>query len=359
MLFYIIAALMVILFVGANIKFGKRTPNLNRRVVTPEKIFLFLVFFTVFLILTMESVKTNSDMQNYENAFYRYQGYRFKYAFRVMLGEKDPVYHMVSYLFLKAGCDFYTWHAFIALLYAGSMYSLINRYSSNIYISMMCLFCLGQFNFVLGGLRQALAISVLANAYASLREKRLFRFLLIVMAATLFHSSAVVFFIAYPLYRLKLRVRNILLVGAVGIVGILNASRIMRLYLSVFQLEETYSEYLESETTLSAAGMIIFACIALFCIVFIMFDKSQSEHAGLCFFSMISVFARVLSVMMFADIFRVALYFSVFDCILIAEACTCNQDRPLRQLKTVFISLAFTAYYFISPGSYIVNYVAR
>lgn len=267
---------------------------------------------------------------------------------------------MVSYVVMKAGGDFYLWHTLIALLYAGSMYRLIHRYSANIYISIMCLFCLGQFNFVLGGLRQTIAISILANAYALLREKRLFRFLLIVALASLFHSSAVVFIIAYPLYRLRLRPRNLLLVSAAGVLCVLNASTLMRLYLKFFSQEDVYSGYLESETTLSIAGMVISGCIALFCIVFTLSDKKNAEHAGLCYFTLVSFFVKMLSTFMFADVFRVALYFSVFDCILIAEACTCNQDRMLKQLKTVGVSLAMTVYYFIPPpAAYIESYVMR
>lgn len=360
MLFYGIGALMIILCIGANMRFGKRVPNLNRHVVTPEKIFLVTVFLVVFVIMAMESVQTNNDMLNYEDAFYRYEYSEVQSALQSILKGNDPVYYAISYAFLKAGVGFYTWHAFIALFYAASMYSLINRYSSNIYISIICVLCLGQFNFALGGLRQAMAISILTHAYTPIKEKKLLKFLIIVGIAALFHSSAAVFLIAYPLYRLKLRIRNIVLVAIVGIAGILNAQRLMRLYISVFHLEDAYAGYLEDETTLSIAGMVITASIALFCIVFIMLDKHRSEHAGLCFFSMISFFARVLSTIMFADIFRIALYFSVFDCILIAEACACNQnEKLLRRIKTAAVSLALTAYYFISPGAYITGYVMR
>lgn len=61
----------------------------------------------------------------------------------------------------------------------------------------------GTYSFVLTGLRQALAMSVMLWAFEFIKKKNLVGYVLVVMLASLFHKSAVICLMAYPLAQIK------------------------------------------------------------------------------------------------------------------------------------------------------------
>lgn len=81
---------------------------------------------------------------------------------------------------------------------------IIHRLSPMPALSFFIYIAFGFFSFAMSGLRQAMAIAVVICAYSSIRQRRPFPFLLLVMLAASLHRSALVFLIAYPLYRLRI-----------------------------------------------------------------------------------------------------------------------------------------------------------
>ena len=57
--------------------------------------------------------------------------------------------------------------------------------------------CLGLFNFMVQGLRQAIAMCICLLAIESCKKRKLIKFILLVLLASLFHASAIVFLPVY------------------------------------------------------------------------------------------------------------------------------------------------------------------
>jgi hypothetical protein len=84
------------------------------------------------------------------------------------------------------------------LIFSGVFFSLsvclfTYRNSKNPVISLMVFNCLGLFNFMVQGLRQAIAMSICLFAYEQCKKKHFIKFILLVAIACLFHASALVF----------------------------------------------------------------------------------------------------------------------------------------------------------------------
>lgn len=88
-------------------------------------------------------------------------------------------------------------------LYLGAIISIapvmyvIYKYSDNKPMSLVLYMCFSFYTFCFSGQRQAMALGVLMIAYCFLREKKLKYYILFVILAVLFHTSAILFL---PIY---------------------------------------------------------------------------------------------------------------------------------------------------------------
>ncbi len=357
---YFIGFLIFILFCGANIYYHKREAGITVRRKYGEKMFLIVVTVLFFFMFAMQSETSNGDLIGYMNAYNRYKDYSISAFVQNFMDIKDPIYHLCGLIVSKIGLDFHAWRVIIGFFYCYSAYYLISRFSSNIYISLIVLITVGGFGFTFSGLRQTLAMAFLMFSFKYLVNKKIIKFVLWVVAAGLFHSTAVVFLLAYPLYCIGFRVRNLLIVTAGAVLLILFARPLLQFYINIMGQEDIYNNYLETESVLSLSGVVIFSFITLFCIIFIINGGKDAKYKELCNLAIFSVAFRILSATMLAELFRISMYFSIFDVLMIAEACTCDKYNTTQvRIKTLGATLAMSAYYFISPSAAFIYYVMR
>lgn len=84
------------------------------------------------------------------------------------------------------------------------MLYIIYKNSDMPYFSLVIYLGLPCFLIVFSGLRQAIAISITFCAYEFIKKKKPVKFAAMVMLAALFHKSAIIFIIAYPIYHIEM-----------------------------------------------------------------------------------------------------------------------------------------------------------
>ena len=282
MLFYILAFMMVAFLAAANVRPQQRTLPQKKTFLTADWLSVMLVCLILFLILALQDAYANADLMRYYARYRSLQNYSFQSFLRQLEDLKDPVYYLAGYLFGRLGLNFYVWKAFISFVFVLGLYKLTLYHSANIYVSFIALISLGLYGFAFSGLRQTLAFGILFFAYPYLKNRKLIRFILVVVLAALFHSTALIFLAAYPIYRLNLRLRNILILLVIGGVVLLNANPIAHLYLQLTSTNEIYAAYLESDNVLSVSGIIISGCVWLFCTIFLGRRSASKFDEHLC-----------------------------------------------------------------------------
>lgn len=88
---------------------------------------------------------------------------------------------------------------------------LIARYSKNVYLSVFLYVNFYLFYLDMNFIRQAIAMSVMCFAYGFLRDKKFWRFLLLVIIASTFHFSALYMIPVYFVCLLRINSRSMLL----------------------------------------------------------------------------------------------------------------------------------------------------
>lgn len=261
---------------------------------------------------------------------------------------KDPFFYFVSKIIKDLGFNDRMWLAIIAAFFCLAIFKLIYNYSADPFISVVTLISLGYFFFSLTGLRQTIALGFVVLAYKYLRDRKLVVFLILIIIGALFHSTALIFLIAYPLAYMKVGLRQIVIIG-VSLFLIIVFKDKVNAFLAFFLADsERYSSFLNSNSTLSLSGFFIQFIIFLFCLIYkkevIKKNEKNITYYNLLF---LGILFQALSLVI-AEFFRMSMYFSIFSIILIPLVLKVDSNKYRNVLVYFYVLAALIAYIFWS-----------
>lgn len=251
-------------------------------------------------------------------------------------------------LFMKLGSyiipNAQAWLAFISGVFIFACYRLIKRYSLDPIISWVYIYSIFIFNFVLQGLRQSVAMAIILFSFKYVKERKLLKFLCVIAIAYLFHQSAIIFAVVYPLTKIKSsKLYYVPIFGSV-ILSYIAPSAIVTSFQNIIS-DTRFNNYYTfgNSQTLSIMGWVLLLLIFVFCFVFrhnaIEEDGVNEELLTITMVGLvIQAFVGVLS-----EMFRVSYYFNMFNMVLVANTCTCAKGRNQLLFRYGFI-MACIAY---------------
>lgn len=192
------------------------------------------------------------------------------------------------------------------------------------------------------GLRQILAIAICVLSIDAIEEKKLIRFLLLIGLATLFHKSAWIFVISYPLFyfRPSKRVRWIS-VGGLALVYILR----YRLFATLSYLFKDEASLYETN---SITLFLIFTMVYVVCFLFVdeEVDHQLSGYINLFYVAcMVQSFAGIYNLAM-----RVGYYFMVVLIVLLPNVIS-NMQSNNKKIFTIGVAVSFSLFGLYSIGT--------
>lgn len=138
------------------------------------------------------------------------------------------------------------------------------RNSRNIVFSYFIYICLGLWGITFFILRQTIAMAILLFAFEFLKRKSLVPFLVCTFAASLFHQTALIFLLLYPISLLERNKRYYIIGVGVCLVEFAFGPQIVNWLLSVFRNGEVYAitEVAGLGYFAMLVGFATFACLA-------------------------------------------------------------------------------------------------
>lgn len=244
------------------------------------------------------------------------------------------------FLFICAACSLLPVGIFI---YRNSNHML---FSMVIYMSLPC------FLIVFSGLRQGIAIGITMLSVEFIKKKKLLKFVLLILLASTFHSSAIIFLIAYPLYRLKMNKK-------MAYASILLLPGIYILRYPVFRiLSKIFKAHAVPDYNNAINLFLIFVFIYSFCVLF--GNRSNEKINGWMNIFFVACACQAMGGVYLTTI-RVGYYFMISLCILLPEVFHgmnlkyAERDRKI--IYGVLIGL-FSVYglYVLRHGSWAMSY---
>lgn len=240
------------------------------------------------------------------------------------------------------------WLAVVALIYLAAAYYVIRRYSKDAVISWEYLYCLYIFTFILQGLRQSVAMAVVLISFRYVHERKPAKFLLLIALAYLFHQSAVVFLLAYPLTKLKPKLYHLLAAMGVSVIVMLGPSAVLS-WLDKLTGESRFAGYATQTTGLSWMAFLILLVIYAFCYYYR--DRNDRLQNELLMLSLIGVCVQAVTAVI-SEMFRVSYYFNMFNMILLANTLDGIKTERIRLQYKIAVIVAFFLYNFVSGFYY-------
>lgn len=207
---------------------------------TSRRIFSSLACFTVlFLILALRAPWVGNDLAAYVPYF--------------QLGATSARGFEAGYEFLNKAIFAITpetsWFlAIVAFISLFPIAILINRYSTSIVMSYIIFSGFIIYHFMFSGIRQGVALGVIALSFICLEKKMLIPFVLLVLLASLFHISSIVFFVVYPLCNwLKMTNKKYLIFSVLGLCIIIGLKPFLTWLVPLIFDEGKYVGYLDHD----------------------------------------------------------------------------------------------------------------
>lgn len=274
-------------------------------------------FFLIWILSSVRSVDSAPDTAGYVAKYELLPRLSFADVFdgAIGVGDKDVFFYIFSKLFADVGVPAQGWLAALAAIYIFSVGSLVFRYSPNALLSILMFVALNYFYFSFSGLRQAMALSLVIASFKYVLDKRFLPTLFLVLVATAFHRSAIVFLLIFPFLYV-----NIKWIYLPAIVCAFLAATYLGESIKAFIFVAGWGgleEYAESEDVLNHSGFIIQTLIFSFCFMYRDKVVSLDSRFEILFkLLFLGVIFQAFSVVV-AEFFRISMYFNIFSLIVV------------------------------------------
>lgn len=319
--------------------FNQRYPKLNA----------ILIFAVGTFISGWRSISFGSDAKAYAEYFEMNSHYTLAQSWRFVMEQvgKDPFYHFVGNVFSKLGFTYRGWFVFIAIIYMGGFCYVMSKYSKNHFISVLFFVSQLYFYFSMTGLRQTLAMGICFFAIDFAYRKKIVPFIILVLLASMFHSSALILILFYVTKNWKLGIKQWLLVAAAMFMAMF-FSGVINQIVEMLAWSEGLANYSEVTTGLSWSGFIIQIVILIFCLYFLKtYKKDEEDKRFWINLLFLGVIFQTFSVNI-DNIFRMGMYFGVYGAVAIPNAIVIQRSTRNRMILYTGVSLALLLYLFKS-----------
>ena len=232
-----------------------------------NQLFLKLSFIIIFIALAIR--EPTSDMIRYNYFFSEIAHMKFS---QIFIYGWEELYLILNYLISRFTSNTQIFMTILAFLCLLGPYFFIKKYSKFYFFSIVFYLLLGFFECNMVVIREALAISILLFSIKYIINKSFFKFLLIIILASLFHRTSLIFIIAYPICNFKLNKFGYLLYLLLTLIIF-----IFRNFLGSFLFVGKYTMYLDRINGSDGYGKLFLLFIIFLNMLFIHYSYKKGE----------------------------------------------------------------------------------
>lgn len=334
-----------------------------------DKIFLFFAAVVLFLLSAMRDPVVGSDLQNYI-VMYKSVGeiplIDFLKIRDIRINHPEVGNFETGYLFL---CKILTciskdpgfFIMITSLIIVGGAFFQIYVFSKNYYLSIFIYLMFGQYFTGFTAIRQSIAMAILGMATYYLTKNKIIYYFIFVALAVCIHKTALCFFILYPLSKLKVNKKYIILVLIGG--GVLyNFGDTMLVFAArIFN----YSYYINMIGHGNADGLFFMVAMVYCATIFFWKQyKTADSNADIWVHMLTGNFLLSVLSMHMGIMNRAVLYFSFYVSILVPNVIhSLKKENRVWGYSVVIMAMIFYSTYYLyrldDLNSKVIPYVLR
>lgn len=225
---------------------------------------------------------------------------------------------------------------FTSLIFELAFVHFCRRYSNNYALSYFFMVTLGFFGMSLFILRQTVALAIVLLAYDAVEERKLPKFLLLILIACSFHVTAILFVALYPISNLRRKGAFHLGCILAGITLLLCSTP-----LSNFMTSHYHSEYVL--TGFSGENLLL---LMILLVIIYELRGDNCDRLGIGHALELAPVFQVLA-LRFSTFTRATRYFQIATTVAIPNLIESFHDKRLRFLATFAVVVFFSFFYIV------------
>lgn len=193
--------------------------NYNKCPIIAKRIFVKIAWWMLVLIAGLR-YETGIDYLTYVNIYNESSPLS---AFSFNDTYIEPAYALLNSLFKSLGLDINFMFLLISFVSINLMFNSYKKYATERYymIGVLMYYSITYFLLDMSGVRQVIALNLFVYSIRFISTNRFFLFLLFIIIASLFHRSAIILLIVYPISKCYIKSWVHLLLLSVGILFML------------------------------------------------------------------------------------------------------------------------------------------
>jgi transmembrane protein EpsG len=195
-----------------------------------------------------------------------------------LLKTTEKGYILIMSVFRYLNADFNTFFLVCGIACSLGLFFVFKKYSKFPYLILTIFFAKGYLYYFFTAQRQIIAMVICWLAIKFVIERKLIKFLILIIAASFFHTSAVIFILAYPLFTVKItNKRVVILLGISLLIGLLKVGSALGMIISNYLPfgADKLTGYLDGE----GSGVNVLNFIEIIPVLFILLNfRKKIEH---------------------------------------------------------------------------------
>ena len=237
-----------------------------------------IFFVLLWLLLAFRSVDVGKDTSNYQYYFEKYSNQSRE---QLLDGSPEFLFRFLNWLVGQVTDNFQIYLAIVAAINVIPIAVLYAKDRRHSYLKIVLFVNMSVFIMLFSGIRQFLAMSIGLIAFHFVQRKRPVVFLMWVVVAISFHSSAFMLLAMYPLYYFRLKKRHLLIIApAIVCVYVFNAWIFAGLLRIMSLLAPQFNDYQPSNTG-AVTMIILFVMFTLFAFVIPDENETNDDFIGM------------------------------------------------------------------------------
>jgi len=238
-----------------------------------------------------------------------------------------------------------------ALFYIVSVFYFVAHNSKDIALSITIYITLGLMSFHLQGMRQSIAMCICLYAYEQAKRGNIVRFLLLVLLATTFHQTAIIFIPVYILCRMDFSYKKMPLLCAAAVIVLTSANKIVNIANAYFDM--SYADPKDGGGVVSVLIYVIILITTLLYDTELKTGNAQTPLLFILFCGFVSFLMRYFGTNL-AD--RISFYFVFSQLVLLPNAANMVVPKQRRLMRGIIAVLSIALMVYRLTGTEFIPY---
>ncbi len=352
--------LLLISLVVTELAFGQ--PRLSENAANHKKRKVFVMGLILFIFAALRDTTVGIDLPGYAETY----EYLSKLSFAEILEWKegrDPTFSMFGKVLTYISPDPQLLLVTVGAIVAISFSYFAYHQSGNMLVLYILFVTFRMYAFTLTGLRQAIALSLCWIGFVKLQKGQTLWFLLLTVAASLFHASAITFLLAWPFYRWSRPIVSGAVCLSFAVIDLALNHRLVSWGANAFFQEDRFEGYTAADQFTSYSGggtFYLYLFFFAFVVVAMCYAKDRFDQKDTfdrvfnvaCLAMMITIMCQNLPVF-----FRISYYFMLpFYAVISPSIHAAFKKRDTVIVYGLIVGLLCAQYIVLTPGAGINEY---